>query len=116
MSSLLLIWLCILLWQCRQNPECWSDGSEPGWANCAGVPLNATINWLTIGGRRIDNANSYKNQKTIGLAIRYSGVPRSEIFITSKTGPGNALGFNETLNQTEQVLQVRHLVDRSPEI
>ena len=40
--------------------------------------------WLKLGGRGLDTANSYNNQDQIGAAMRASGLPRSEIFVTTK--------------------------------
>jgi diketogulonate reductase-like aldo/keto reductase len=39
---------------------------------------------LKLGYRHIDGANAYGNEKEIGEAIKESGVPRGEIFVTSK--------------------------------
>ncbi len=39
---------------------------------------------LKIGYRHIDTAQAYGNEKDIGRAIRDSGIPRGEIFVTSK--------------------------------
>lgn len=39
---------------------------------------------LQHGYRHIDTAQNYKNEEAVGKAIRDSGVPRNEIFITSK--------------------------------
>lgn len=39
---------------------------------------------LQAGYRLIDTATSYGNEEAVGRAIRRSGVPRSEIFVTSK--------------------------------
>lgn len=39
---------------------------------------------LSVGYRHIDTAQSYFNEEEVGEAIRKSGVPREEIFITSK--------------------------------
>jgi len=59
---------------------------------------------VQLGGRRVDSANSYANQDAVGRALRAAAVPRAELFLTTKTGPGNALGFNETLTQVRQLL------------
>lgn len=77
------------------------------------VAEKAVGEWLRLGGRRIDAAFSYHDQVGIGRAIRQSGIPRDQIFITSKVGPGGsgkggvpggALGYNDTLQQMEKVL------------
>jgi 2,5-diketo-D-gluconate reductase A len=39
---------------------------------------------LSVGYRSIDTAQSYFNEEQVGNAIRKSGVPREEIFLTSK--------------------------------
>lgn len=45
---------------------------------------NAVIAALRAGYRAIDNASIYKNETGVGKALRESGIPRSEIFITTK--------------------------------
>ena len=42
---------------------------------------------LKIGYRHIDTAHAYFNEKGVGAAIKKSGIPRNEIFITSKLWP-----------------------------
>ena len=39
---------------------------------------------LKIGYRHIDTAHAYQNEKGVGSAIKKSGIPRNEIFLTSK--------------------------------
>ena len=39
---------------------------------------------LTLGYRHIDTAWKYKTEKSVGDGIRMSGVPRAEIFVTTK--------------------------------
>lgn len=39
---------------------------------------------LQLGYRHIDGASAYGNEREIGDAIRESGIPREEIFVTSK--------------------------------
>lgn len=48
--------------------------------NCKECVLNA----LKIGYRLIDTAQSYFNEEEVGEAIQESGIPRNEIFITTK--------------------------------
>ncbi|MGY1601422.1 aldo/keto reductase [Geodermatophilus sp. SYSU D00815] len=44
----------------------------------------ATAAALEIGYRHIDTAEMYRNEKGVGEAVRSSGIPREEIFVTSK--------------------------------
>ncbi|KAL6608674.1 organophosphate reductase [Neocallimastix californiae] len=39
---------------------------------------------LKTGYRLIDTAQTYKNEKEVGKAIRESGIPRKDIFVTTK--------------------------------
>jgi len=39
---------------------------------------------LRVGYRHIDTAQMYGNEAGVGLAIRHSGIPRDEIFVTTK--------------------------------
>lgn len=42
------------------------------------------LNALKTGYRLIDTAQAYGNEKAVGDAIRESGIPREEIFVTTK--------------------------------
>jgi 2,5-diketo-D-gluconate reductase A len=45
---------------------------------------DATLAALEVGYRHIDTAQMYGNEKGVGEAVRESGIPRDEIFVTSK--------------------------------
>jgi 2,5-diketo-D-gluconate reductase A len=44
----------------------------------------ATRTALEVGYRHIDTAQMYGNEKGVGEAVRDSGIPREEVFVTSK--------------------------------
>lgn len=44
----------------------------------------AVLTALEAGYRLIDTAQAYMNEQAVGDAIKESGIPRGEIFITSK--------------------------------
>ncbi|AMM21334.1 oxidoreductase [Frondihabitans sp. PAMC 28766] len=46
--------------------------------------LEATLAALEVGYRHLDTAEMYGNEKEVGQAVEQSGIPRSEIFVTSK--------------------------------
>jgi diketogulonate reductase-like aldo/keto reductase len=48
------------------------------------VAYNSVAAALKNGYRHIDTALAYGNEESVGRAIRDSGIPRSEIFVTSK--------------------------------
>ncbi|HET6214688.1 MAG TPA: aldo/keto reductase [Micromonosporaceae bacterium] len=45
---------------------------------------------LAVGYRHIDTATFYANEAEVGQAVRDSGVPREDIFITTKLPPDHA--------------------------
>jgi 2,5-diketo-D-gluconate reductase A len=46
------------------------------------------VRWaLEAGYRHIDTAQAYGNEESVGVGIRESGVPREEIFVTTKFFP-----------------------------
>jgi 2,5-diketo-D-gluconate reductase A len=44
----------------------------------------AVEQWLHLGGRHIDTAWNYHTQPDVGRALKSSGVPRKEVFLTTK--------------------------------
>jgi 2,5-diketo-D-gluconate reductase A len=49
---------------------------------------------LEVGYRLLDTAASYQNEEAVGRAVRASGIPRAEIFVTTKLWiqrPGEAI-------------------------
>jgi diketogulonate reductase-like aldo/keto reductase len=59
------------VWQVADGPAC----------------VNAMRWALELGYRHIDTAQAYGNEKSVGKALRDSGVPRSEVFLTTKFFP-----------------------------
>jgi diketogulonate reductase-like aldo/keto reductase len=46
------------------------------------------VRWaLELGYRHIDTAQAYGNEESVGRALRESGVPRDEVFVTTKFYP-----------------------------
>ncbi len=56
---------------------------------------------LEVGYRSIDTATVYKNESGVGEAIRESGIPREDIFITTKVWNDDQ-GYEETLEAFEK--------------
>ncbi|HEX2712741.1 MAG TPA: aldo/keto reductase [Candidatus Acidoferrales bacterium] len=63
--------LALGVWQVPNGPEC----------------VNA-VRWaLEAGYRHIDTAQAYGNEESVGRGLRESGVPREEVFLTTKFYP-----------------------------
>lgn len=58
---------------------------------------NSVKHALEVGYRHIDTAMAYKNEESVGQAIKDSKIPRNEIFITTKL-PAYIKGYQETLD------------------
>jgi len=59
---------------------------------------------LEVGYRAIDTAALYGNEEEVGIAIRESGVPREEIFVTTKVWNKDQ-GYDLTLRAFETSLK-----------
>ena len=64
---------------------------------------NAVLTALKKGYRHIDTAHAYQNERSVGRAIKDSGVPREEIWVTSKLWP-NEYGTEETPAAIDRML------------
>ena len=66
--------------------------------------VTAVSRALEIGYRHIDTAANYGNEAEVGQAIRDSGVPREEIFLTTKVAQEN-LAHDDLLRSLEGSLR-----------
>jgi 2,5-diketo-D-gluconate reductase A len=57
----------------------------------------AVYDALMAGYRLIDTAAAYQNEEAVGRAIKRSGIPREEIFVTTKLWVQDA-GYEKTMN------------------
>lgn len=64
----------------------------------------AVLNAIKIGYRSIDTAQSYFNEKEVGDAIVECGVPREELFITTKIWIDN-YGYEKCKKSVEESLE-----------
>lgn len=58
---------------------------------------------LKVGYRHIDTAQVYRNETEIGRAIKDSGIPREEIFVTTKLS-ARKLGYKEASEALDESL------------
>jgi len=59
------------------------------WQVRDGAQTVNAVRWaLDLGYRHVDTAQAYGNEESVGRALRDSGVPRGEVFITTKFNPG----------------------------
>lgn len=95
---------------CSAYPECWNEAG-----GCGTNVATAVSTWLTYNYHqnmnliRIDNANTYADVGSVGMGIIQSGVPRKNIFLLSKVGSGQAMGYQDTLNQFQSILTTQNV-------
>lgn len=66
--------------------------------------IDAVRNALLLGYRAIDTAAFYDNEWEVGEAVRQAGIPREELFITSKVWNDDH-GYDQTLRAFEKSLE-----------
>lgn len=65
-------------------------------------------NAISCGYRHIDTAAKYENEYSVGKAVRECGIPRDQLFITSKLR-NTQRGYNSTIKDFERALKVMEL-------
>jgi diketogulonate reductase-like aldo/keto reductase len=75
------------VWQVPDGPTC----------------VHAVQAALELGYRRIDTAQAYGNESSVGRALRESGIAREEVFITTKFHPGRRDPLREAAYSIERL-------------
>jgi diketogulonate reductase-like aldo/keto reductase len=74
------------------------------WQVPSGPECVQAVRWaLESGYRHIDTAQAYGNEESVGTALRDSGVPRDNVFITTKFYPGNTDPVAEAENSLRRL-------------
>ena len=76
------------------------------WQIRGAAAYEAVRDALEAGYRHIDTATMYGNEAEVGRALRDSGVPRDEVFVTTKLPPERAGRERETLDASLRALGV----------
>ncbi len=75
------------------------------WMLKAGEEAESAVSAaLEVGYRHIDTAQIYENEQSVGAAMASSGVPREEIFLTTKLWNDNQL-FDDVIPSFEESLE-----------
>ena len=71
--------------------------------------VRATSAALETGYRHLDTATVYGNEREVGRAVADSGVPRGDLFITTKCPPNRGGRELDTLRESLEMLQTDHV-------
>jgi 2,5-diketo-D-gluconate reductase A len=74
------------------------------WQVPNGPKTENAVRWaLELGYRHVDTAQAYGNEESVGRALRDSGVPREEVFITTKFYPAHKDPESEAQRSLERL-------------
>ena len=75
-----------------------------------GSKASDSVGWaLGAGYRHLDTATIYRNEKEVGAGLAASGVPRDDVFVTTKCPPRNAGKELATLRTSLDLLGTDHV-------
>jgi diketogulonate reductase-like aldo/keto reductase len=66
------------------------------WQLAAGGDTEQAVEWaLEAGYRHIDTASMYRNEQSVGAALKRSSLPREQVFVTTKLLPTHVSAARE---------------------
>ena len=80
------------------------------WQTKAGKTAYDSVSFaLRAGYRHIDTAKYYGNEESVGKAIRDSGIPRAEIWVTTKLWPTDAMNLEKAFETSLKKLDIGYI-------
>ena len=70
---------------------------------------DAVLHALELGYRHVDTATMYGNEREVGQALTASGLPREQVFVTTKLPAGRGGRERETLEDSLDALGLAHV-------
>lgn len=71
--------------------------------------INSVVSALKSGYRLIDTAYIYDNEESVGEGIRQSGIPREDVFITTKLYPNQYENAKEAIDEALKRFDVDYI-------
>lgn len=79
------------------------------WQSEGDEAARAVRHALEVGYRHVDTATGYGNEDQVGQGLADSGVPRDQVFLTTKLPPDAAGRERETLEESLRLLGTDHV-------
>jgi diketogulonate reductase-like aldo/keto reductase len=79
------------------------------WEMRGKTAQTAVARALEVGYRHIDTARMYRNETEVGRALAASGVPREDVFVTTKLWPDRAGRERETIEESLDALGLEQI-------
>jgi diketogulonate reductase-like aldo/keto reductase len=74
------------------------------WQMAAGRETEQAVEWaLEAGYRHIDTASMYRNEPSVGAALKRSGLPREQVFVTTKLLPTHPSAARELAKSLQRL-------------
>jgi diketogulonate reductase-like aldo/keto reductase len=74
------------------------------WQMAAGAATEQAVEWaLEAGYRHVDTASMYRNERSVGAALGRSGLPREQVFVTTKLVPARVSASRELEKSLERL-------------
>jgi diketogulonate reductase-like aldo/keto reductase len=74
------------------------------WQLAEGREAQQAVEWaLEAGYRHVDTATMYRNERSVGAAIARSGLPRADVFVTTKWPPFGRSPSDELARSLERL-------------
>ena len=68
------------------------------WQSAEGKEVEQAVRWaLELGYRHVDTAAIYQNERGVGRAVRESGLPREQVFVTTKVWNDDVRGGHDAV-------------------
>lgn len=85
---------------------CWQGQPGPGLDN---ELTSALLKAFSVGYRHLDTAKGYDNEREVGEAVRQSGLPRKDIFVTTKLAPGDVHDPAKAFDDSFKKLDIEYI-------
>jgi diketogulonate reductase-like aldo/keto reductase len=74
------------------------------WQMRAGAETEQAVEWaLEAGYRHVDTAALYRNEESVGAALRRSALPREDVFVTTKLMPARPNAARELAKSLQRL-------------
>ncbi len=79
------------------------------WQMTGSTCRRAVVSALETGYRHIDTATMYRNERDVGRALHDTGIPRHEVFVTTKLAPNDAGHERRTLEGSLRAMELDYV-------
>jgi len=79
------------------------------WQSSGAEAYESVRKALDVGYRHVDTATAYGNELEVGRAVLESGVPREEVFVTTKLPPDDADRADEVIAASLKAMQLEYV-------